>query len=381
MRTKAVMLTLTLSIAISLVLMAQPVRIDLPEPVGEDFIGSSLFRSVSFVPLAVEKSAIITHDMELKVAQGQYFVLDNKFLQCVYRFDKDGRFLNTIGGEQRTTQQANQPQLVNPIKYSVDPIQRQVDVYNFENSEIRRYHFDGKRIDRIDININPADFIRERNGGYWFYAGWNNPETAFRLLRADRAGKIVGREKRLITKCTTTEGYSFHDSGKSISHWELLGNVTYRIVNNEVKEAFQFNYGTYALPLMFHQMDAQESFQLINKNGYYSIKKFMENDNFAYFFLNFTSPSLREMIHVIYDKKNKNPYILNELANIGAFDKAQALTDDDELIFFVSPRQIRRVFGRPGAEIPEVFAEVYEKIADVRFPVALSIKLGLPEGN
>jgi len=350
-------------------------KIDLKEPLGDDFLETPLVESVSFVPLKVNQPTLIAQDMELKLANEQFFVLDHKNLQCIYRFDSEGNFLNTIGGEQSKQNSENQPLLVNPVKFSINPYLKQAEIYSFEDSEIRRYQFEGKKIDRITMKINPSDFIRDQKGNYWIYLGWNNSETAFRLLKADASGNVFERQMRLITKCTPTEGFSFYDSGNGICLWELFGNETFMIVDNQVKKTFSFDFGAYSLPGSFHLMPAQDGMALINTNGYYTVKKYLENNDFAYFFLNFTKPYQREMIHVIYDKKNKKPHIYNEFAGIGAFDKAQALTNDNELLFLVSPRKFVQLFSREGGFIPDMYYEFSQELAGTRVPVVLKLKL------
>jgi hypothetical protein len=63
------------------------------------------------------------------------------------------------------------------------------------------------------------------------------------------------------------------------------------------------------------------------------------------------------------------------LANIGAFDKAHALTADNELIFLVSPRKIRQLFGNVVDEVPEAFMNLTETIGETRASIILKIKL------
>jgi hypothetical protein len=351
------------------------IKIELKEPIGDDFLETPLLSSVSFVPLQVERPTLIAQDMELKYADNQYFVLDHKNFQCIYRFDEEGNLLNTIGGEQNKQTTDNQPMLVNPVKFSINPYLKQAEIYSFEDSEIRRFQFGGKMIDRISMKMNPSDFIRDRSGNYWIYMGWNNSETAFRLLKSDGSGKVIERQMRLITKCTPNEGFSFYDSGNGICLWELLGNETFLITDNQIKKTFLFDFGTYSLPLNYHLMPAQDGMALMNNTGFYTVKKYLENNDFAYFFLNFTKPYQREMIHVIFDKKNKKPYVYNEFSGIGAFDKAQAITPENELLFLVSPRKFAQLFSREGNIVPDLYYDFSQELSSIRVPMVLKLKL------
>jgi hypothetical protein len=350
-------------------------RIHIPEPYADSFIESELITEASILPLQIDRYGIIMPDMEMRVDNNEYFILDNRTSQCVYRFDSNGELLNTICEEKLKSTTNNSPDLSNPVKFSIDPYRNHVEIYNFENSSVTRFRYDGKANGKIKFSINPADYIRNNKGDYWIYSGWNNSETQYRLLKADHSGNITDRRLRLPTRCTPTEGFAFHAFNNKILFWESLGSNLYLIDENEVKPQYQFDFGNYNLPRDYHLTDAKESFPLINQAGYYSIKKYLENNDFAYFFLNFNSNDRREMFHVIHDKKNNQVHIYTENSGIAAFDKAQALTEKNELIFLVAPRRLRQLMSNDFDYVPVVFADIMEGLQPLRNPVVLKLKL------
>lgn len=350
------------------------VKIQFSRLTDENFIESSLLSELKFTELQLEKTGMIAPDMELKYEDNNYFILDNRFTQCVYRFDEEGALQNTIC-EKIFGDTINKMVLKNPVKFSVNPFLKQVEIYNFESSNVQRFSYDGNYRDKIKFTINPSDFIRDKDGNYFIYTGWNNKESQFRLLQTDYNGNVTDRKMRLVSKCTPTEGMSFYNAQNGICMWELLGNSTYMIKKGNVTESFNFDFGTKSLLPNYHELEASESYQLINHTGYYTIKKYLENDNFAYFFMNFTSSEDKQMIHVIYDKKTKKTYKLLENAKIAAFEKAQALTENNELVFLVSPRKFRQIFNSEDQTSSPVFSEFAEAISSLRNTVVLRIKL------
>lgn len=350
------------------------VKIQFSRLTDENFIESSLLSELKFTELQLEKTGMIAPDMELKYEDNNYFILDNRFTQCVYRFDEEGALQNTIC-EKIFGDTINKMVLKNPVKFSVNPFLKQVEIYNFESSNVQRFSYDGNYRDKIKFTINPSDFIRDKDGNYFIYTGWNNKESQFRLLQTDYNGNVTDRKMRLVSKCTPTEGMSFYNAQNGICMWELLGNSTYMIKKGNVTESFNFDFGTKSLLPNYHELEASESYQLINHTGYYTIKKYLENDNFAYFFMNFTSSEDKQMIHVIYDKKTKKTYKLLENAKIAAFEKAQALTENNELVFLVSPRKFRQIFNSEDQTIAPVFGEFADAISSLRNTVVLKIKL------
>jgi len=375
-------MTMKLRLTILLILACfcgfSQVRINVPEPYGDNFIESELIQEVTFVPLKPEKIAVVKPEMEMKCDAGNFFILNNDS-QCVYRFNDKGELMKSIFASKQKTALERGTVLTNPVKFNLNPYKKQVEIYSFENATITRFNYDGTSQGKVSIEINPSDFVRDATGNYWIYTGWNNKNTQYRLLRADAAGKTIDRKMRLISKCMPTEGFSFYATPTGICMWELFGNSTYLIKGDVLTETFRFNFGARNLMPDFHSIDPYEAFKAINETGYYTVKKYLENENYSYFFLNFTSMEQKEMFHILYDKKTQQTYTYTENSSIGAFDKAQDLTSENELIFLVSPRKIRQLL-RSGVEfVPAAFASLDESIVDLRDPIILKIKLGSGE--
>lgn len=81
------------------------------------------------------------------------------------------------------------------------------------------------------------------------------------------------------------------------------------------------------------------------------------------------------MFHIIYDKNSKQTHIYTENAGLGAFDKAQAITENDELVFLVLPRKIRQLMSNDNDYMPMVFSGIMDEMKTLRNPVVLKIKL------
>jgi len=376
---RTVLLVLTLWIWVAQVQAQAPVRatsIALREPDGEPFLESELIQSVSYVDLKVNKFGAITSDMELRDVDNNYFLLDNKFTNTVYRFDHSGSLLGTIGEvKAAAAASTNRTVLTNPAMFNVDPFQKQVEIYNFENSTISRYNYMGKKVDQASLNLTPADFVRDKSVNYWIYTGWNSTDTQYRLVKADKSGRIIDRKMRLVSKIMPTMALSFSQTIYTIYFWELLGNSVYKIESADPVETFRFDFGPYNLPTNFHMIDPLEAFNAINNKGYFTVRKYLENQQFVYFFLNFTGPNKREMLHVIYEKKSGRTFRYKEDQTIALFDKAHALTEENELLFLVTPRKMRQLMVEGGGFIPESFEEVAEIVKNYRNPVILKVKL------
>jgi hypothetical protein len=354
------------------------VEISLIQPVKDNFIESEIISEITFIPLQYEKIGTISGDMELKVDGNNYFILDNKFTQNVFRYNENGELLNMITTQKQSSQGDKLPVLNNPVKFNINPTLEQVEIFTFENLALNRFTYSGKKIDQIIFPVNPSDFTRDNKGNYWLYTGWNNKESQFRLILTDLNGKIIDKKMRLVSKCTQIVSYAFSSYKNDIFLCELLGNTTYKILDNNLTETFFMNYGIRNLAPTFHSMSAYDSYQMLTKNGYYSLKKYLENDNYAYFFLNFTTESQKELFHIIYDKKNKKTYRYFEDPSM-AIDKAQALTEDNELIFLVTPRNIRRLASSESVVLPPVFDEIVAASDSIKNTMIVKIKLANPD--
>jgi hypothetical protein len=355
------------------------VEISMIQPVTENFVESELIGEISHVALQYEEIGTISPDMELKVDGNNYFILDSRKTQSVYRYNENGELLNTIITQKEVTDASTFPVLNNPPKFNINPAQEHVEIFSFENYSLSRFTYSGKKIDQIQFPFNPSDFTRDNKGNYWIYTGWNSKETSYKLILADQNGRIIDKRMRLVSRCTPIVSYSFSNWRNNIFMWELLGNITYRISDSKVEPTFFINYGIRNISHTFHSMEGRESFPLLNRDGYYSIKKYLENDHIAYFFLNLTSESKKEMFHVIYNKKTKKAYRFFENAAIAAFEKAQTLTEKNELIFLVAPRKIRQLAASETDVLTYQFDGLVEASNTVRNTMIVKVKIELPE--
>ncbi|MFA9391662.1 MAG: 6-bladed beta-propeller [Prolixibacteraceae bacterium] len=357
------------------IFVAGQTKIIIPEPYGDNFIESELISNVSFVPLQLDRLGVISPDMELKVDGEDYFILENRNSQCVYHFGSEGELLNTIC-EQKPAQEAdNLPILNNPAKFSLNPYLKQIEIYNFENSIINRFSYDGKSVGKLDFGISPSDFVRDNLGNYWVYMGWHNSESQYRLIKADQNGKVIDRKMRLISNSIPFEGFAFYINNNDIYFWETLGNTVYAIEKEGIVPKYLFDFGSHNLPLNYHMLKGDDSFKYITDAGYYTVKKYVGNDDFDYLFLNYTSNQQREMFHVIHDKKAEQIFVYTENSAIGAFDKAQSITAENELVFLVSPRKIRQLLSGGTEFVPAPFMNLVEGLGRERNPVILKIQL------
>ena len=354
------------------------INIQMIQQIQDNFIESDLINEVSYIALQYERIETIKPDMELKTDGDNYFILDSKQTQNVYRYNALGELLNTITTQKQATGSADMPVLNNPVKFNINPYKDHVEIFNFENSSLSRFSYDGKKIDQIIFPLSPSDFIRDSKGDYWIYTGWNNKESQFRIIHTDQSGKVIDKHLRLITKCTPFESYAFSSFKNTVYFWELIGNSVYKIENSALNETFRFNYGPKTITDAFHSMNAYDSYQMINRNGFYSIKKYLENERLAYFFLNFNTETSKENFHLIYDKKNSKLFKYREDAAAG-LDKAQALTENDELIFLAAPRNLKRILTNPDYVIPESFTELAEESGAMKNVMILKVKIVLPE--
>lgn len=347
-------------------------RIFIPEPYGDSFIESELIADVSYFELKVERFNTINPSWEMKVDGENYFILNDTL--GAYHFDGEGNVVNLILDEKKE-HVGTEPLLNNPSRFAINPTKKEIEIYSFNESHASRYSYDGTLNDRITFPITPSDFIRTKEGNYYLYTGWNNNETQYRLIKTDGDGKTLERKMRLITNCMPTEGFSFYTNDDKIYLWELLGNFIYELDGEKTKPLYRLDYGSKNLPLNYHMLRGEDSFHMIHETGYYTVKKFLVNKDFAYFFLNYSSGEQLEMFHVIHDRNSNEVYTYTENSAIKAFNKAQYLTDDNELVFLVSSRKFRRALLSGNEFVPAPFEGIPDSIRRIRNPLIIKLKL------
>ena len=118
-------------------------KIKIPQDIFDQKINlNSLIKDIEYVPLETNSKCIIGRVDKIIAGDDSYFILDQE--NCfVYRFDKNGNFLNKIG-----TQGKGPREFVDVWDIAVDKSKKIVSVLDLTGRKLVRYKYDGSFYDK-----------------------------------------------------------------------------------------------------------------------------------------------------------------------------------------------------------------------------------------
>jgi hypothetical protein len=109
---------------------------------------SRICDDIEFLPLETTDECLLDKDLDITLTRTDIFIYDfNKG----YRFDRNGRFLNSIG-----TRGQGPRELIKPMRMTVDTLNRQV--YFLDDGKIVKYDYDGNYMETIKTELGRYKF-------------------------------------------------------------------------------------------------------------------------------------------------------------------------------------------------------------------------------
>lgn len=144
------------------------ISINLNEEMTKVSLSSLLNEDISFIPLETNEESVIGRIDKVRITDEYVFILDINSAQSIFKFSKDGKFLQKIGvkGE-------GPKELLRPLDFNLSDNKIKV----LDNGvSIITYDFEGNFIDRIPLkNTTALTFqVEKSSGDYIFISGDND---------------------------------------------------------------------------------------------------------------------------------------------------------------------------------------------------------------
>lgn len=303
-----------------------------------DVIDSKSFLDESeFIFLETKKECIIGDASGFLLSTNEFFIVDRRGKKTVFRFSKEGKFLNTIGKQGQGPEEYNSINDVLVNDEFIEILNRQTS-YN-----VIKFTRAGEFIEKNFFELKvPSSFIKiPESDDYLFYCNYGD----YKVLRVNPEGLIVDsllhqkQEDRLLLPADllmgTTQGSIFFN--------EALYNIIWQWDGKQFIKKYILDFGKYT----FYQgeNDNDRYFETTRDKGNWGIQDYQENDDFFYFVLLFNDPDVQDFAdvsirHFVYSKKkNKTFEISNGDIHIKLRDPF-AITDDNKLYLFGSPAEM-----------------------------------------
>jgi len=229
----------------------------------------SCVSEISICPLETSKKCLIGDNPDLRVMDKDYYIIDTYGSKTIYRFNNEGTFLNKIGTVGRGENEYSSMSSVYIHNDSIVLFSGDKKVYSYhKNGEIRK-------VKSIDYNTGASIVTTD---GLWCYLGYNNGSCDERLVRTNPDYLIKDKYLPLKTKAIhLSDANNFYNSNENVFLKESFLNTIYKLSGNKFSPHIVFNFKELGVPKKYFQFeDPFEAFGFLNKKGFISIYRYME---------------------------------------------------------------------------------------------------------
>jgi len=302
------------------------------------FFSVKTFGEIELIPLETTDNCLIGHSPEMFLDDAYFFIQDRQ-QQVIFRFDKEGKFINRIG-----RRGGGPGEYTEILDWDIEPKSTVVEILAPPNGQVMRYDFDGKFLSSQNFQIPTISFIKT-GANYWINIGINNITGEERLLKLSEEGTVIEKFLPQKTNMLTTTEQNFTRCGDIISFKETFNHTVYRITAEGPIEKTTVDFGRYALPKNLHTMNMWTLLDELNTKGWANIYRFLENQQFIYIFFTIQQKGEPLVIwHWLVNKKTGNSVLQKLLRDDSLYEmmnEAKVLTEDNKLVFMANARLVK----------------------------------------
>lgn len=252
--------------------------IEFKDTSSSDLFFTEIVEEIELIPLETYPECIIGQSTELVVLDDSYFVVDKMTNQKVFRFDREGKYLNTIG---RLGRGEGEYIGFNDFKIKDN---RAIIQSSYETM-LLFYDLTGEYIDKQSFDFDSMQF-QPLDEGYLFYTGYGMGDDVPRLIYVDKSGNHIEsyllETPKVIHMGELYPVFSLH--GSSIFIRETYNRELYKFDENSKSLAseYEFNLGKYAISDEFFKFsDSFKAMEFLFEREFAIINRFIENEKYS----------------------------------------------------------------------------------------------------
>ena len=277
----------------------ESVKVEFPSN-SDDFF--DIVQQITLIPLETAIDFLIAGSPNLEIYNDDFFIIDNRVTHTIYRYSKDGRFLNRIGAKGRGPEEYN---AIGSVAIEDDI------VYIYSHPDISEYKYN---IDGIFISNHIYDFsggwtaITPINEGYLIYRGFgmgdNVPRFEVRDKTFQKTGSFLNTSAKVIN--FTEEVSPFSKNGDFIHTRETYMDTIYTFTPDHIMTLrYVFDMGKYSIPIdFFNFSDAFQAMEHLMKRPFAVIYRYLESDKYAFIEILVQGKEIPDFIYGIYRKES-----------------------------------------------------------------------------
>lgn len=304
-----------------------------------DIFSKGSMEMVGFIALDSVNSPIVSSDSKMVVSGDSYYFFDKKMI-VVHRFDRSGKFMNSIG-----TRGRGPTEYSNVEDFCVDPVNGNVEFLSLMAQQLYIYNNDGTFVSTLKIEGYPYSFTKWEDGSYLFCKGQVADDNVkignAQLYKMDKEGVI--KETYLPIEKNTAFRTPAPDESIQLSNGRIFfktwftGDV-YEITKGGSRHVTTVDFKERAYEKNILEKSPDDFMKFLMSVNPYNIVRYLENDNFIYVYV--TDANYQKFYHLLHNKINGKTQITNAIrgdSKYPAIGPAKSLTPDNHLIFLIDP--------------------------------------------
>jgi len=240
----------------------------------EDFTEVNAPYKVSkLIPLATQSDNLLGEYLVVCMSEEYLYVHDENARDAIQRFDRKGNYsgVAVMVGEG--------PNNLNNISdFLVSDAVLEVLEGMGESSSIHIFNENGQIVKTTKASYLADSFSKLDEGNYVLYRGFNLPLTENRLVKLTPSGEItdVYLPNTYTGSLLPLSEQNFNSSENNLYIHEAFTLAVF-MLSDSLETVIQFDFGRYAIPHRYFEMDWMEGFEMINSQGFAFISNYWQS--------------------------------------------------------------------------------------------------------
>lgn len=254
------------------------------------------------VPLETREDNLLGEYLTVKILEDDLFIYDENARNAIHHFDINGKYHGKV------VEVGEGPGMVINISDFV-PTRAGLEVLVGMGDFTKIMVFDKNHglSKEIDLDYQGSSFEKLSNGNYAVSGSYNMPMVENRVALINPEGKVINE---LLPNDYTNQMMpmlerNFHKEGGKTYFHEVFNPIAYEIKGDSLEPRFQFDFGRYAIPEKFWEVEILQGFEMISQNGFATIYSYWENESKAFFEIYIDQESETTNHQIIWDKDNE----------------------------------------------------------------------------
>lgn len=255
------------------------------------------------VPLETREDNLLGEYLKVKFLDNYLFIYDENARNAIHHFDIKGKYRGMV------VEVGEGPGMVDNIQDFV-PTRAGMEVLVGMGDFSKILVFDNNDVlyKEIELDYQGSSFEKLSNGNYAVSGSYNKPFVENRVALIDPEGKVLNEflPNDYTNQMLPMSERNFHKEEGKIYFHEVFNPIAYEIKEDSLEARFQFDFGKYAIPEKFWEMEIMQGFEMINKKGYATIYSFWENETAAFFEIYVQQGKEIDNHQVVWDKNSQS---------------------------------------------------------------------------